>query len=351
MKKPIFLMLAYGMFASAFAQTEPAAPCCGIISVNATGKFAIARDHTTGRLLQFTPTKVDMTVIKKGDEVSASPKLDKITAINGVPKTYVTVRPNYATPCCGIVSVRLDGAAPCCGMVHLKNNSSGKQYEISVPKEILATLKAGDKVLWDAENQLAIVQSSYGVIGRLTNSYGYAATSPLGEVGDHPNNGDLNPDKKMETVTNETDKWVIVADKTIKKGMGRLNLVFADSVIWSVDIYNSSKKFITNHSIMDIRNASDTRKYYEMTPGIYHFKLNTVMVENVPIEAGKETRLKHGVLDITANELWELRSETKKFLTSGNKPKKMAIPIGSYHLKLGLEFYTVAIKDRETVEY
>ncbi len=151
--------------------------------------------------------------------------------------------------------------------------------------------------------------------------------------------------------TDSSDKWVITPVKGIKKVTGRLNLAFADSVIWSVNIYNSSKKFLDNHSKLDTRNAADTRKYYELTPGIYHFKLNTVMVENVPIEVGKETRLRTGVLDITTTGNWELRSETKQFLTSENKPKKFALPVGSYQLKLGLEFHSFVIKDGETVEY
>ncbi len=142
------------------------------------------------------------------------------------------------------------------------------------------------------------------------------------------------------------EKWKVTAMKGITKGMGRLNLVFPDSVIWSVDIYSSANKFLDNHSIMDRRNADDTKNYYELTPGIYNFKLNTVMVENVPIEEGKETRLKAGVLEITTAGNWELRNETKeKFLTSGNQPKKFALPVGNYQLKEGGGFRMVQIVD------
>ncbi len=144
------------------------------------------------------------------------------------------------------------------------------------------------------------------------------------------------------------EKWEITPVKGLKKGMGLLNLVFADSVIWSVDIYSGSNKFIANHSIMDRRNAADTRKYYEMTPDICHFKLNTVLVENVPIEAGKETRLRTGVLDITTAGNWELRTEAKKFLTTGNKTKKMALPIGKYQLSEGGSPRLVEVIEQET---
>lgn len=142
------------------------------------------------------------------------------------------------------------------------------------------------------------------------------------------------------------DKYVMTPIKGLKKGIGRLNLVFADSVEWSVDIYNSAKKFITNHSILDKRNTADKKNYYDLQAGIYHFKLNTVMIENVPIEEGKETRLRTGVLDITTPGNWELRSEDKKkYLTSGNKTKKIALPVGKYQLGGTKIYRVVEIKD------
>ena len=49
-------------------------------------------------------------------------------------------------------------------------------------------------------------------------------------------------------------------------------------------------------------------------------------------------------------ELLEFCQDKSKFHTSGNKPKKMAIPVGSYQLKLGTQFFTLTIKDGETVE-
>ena len=146
-----------------------------------------------------------------------------------------------------------------------------------------------------------------------------------------------------QTVSNNeanSHKWTITSTKGLKKGVGRLNLVFADSVEWSVDIYTAENKFIINRSL------AGKHKSYELAPGIYHLKLNTVLVENVPIEAGKETRLKWGTIDITGNEHWELRSEAKdKFLTSGNKPVKLALPAGKYVLIKGSNKRIVDVLD------
>ena len=66
----------------------------------------------------------------------------------------------------------------------------------------------------------------------------------------------------------------------------------------------------------------------------------------VPIETGKQTRLRSGILDINTTQRWELRSaDGKKFHTSGNKTKKMALPAGKYQLGSGKSFTLVEIKD------
>jgi hypothetical protein len=124
-------------------------------------------------------------------------------------------------------------------------------------------------------------------------------------------------------------RWEILPAKNLKPGLGRLNLNFPPGLEWSVDIYKGSK-FIINRSIETYR-----LKYHDLAPGTYSFKVNTVLIENVPIEAGKITTLRTGVLDIQSSD-WELRSEdSKKFHTSGNKAKKIALPVGRYELEEG----------------
>ena len=93
-------------------------------------------------------------------------------------------------------------------------------------------------------------------------------------------------------------------------------------------------------------------KTFTIAPGEYRFVLETVPVENVPIKKGHETRLKVGFLNVVSEGDWHLYNDTKeKAYTSGNKPKKIPLPIGSYQLKLGLDFYPIVIKDGGTVEY
>lgn len=101
-----------------------------------------------------------------------------------------------------------------------------------------------------------------------------------------------------------------------------------------------------------ITSVSHNDKIYTIARDKYRFTLTNVPVENVPIQKGQETRIKAGFLNIVSEGDWYLYNETKeKAFTSGNKPKKLPLPVGSYQLKLGLDFYPFVIKDGEIVEY
>ena len=142
------------------------------------------------------------------------------------------------------------------------------------------------------------------------------------------------------------EKWVITPVSGMKGILGRLNTGFPPDVEWTLDVRTTENKFITNRSGAGRQGSS-----YDIAPGYYFFRLNTITVENVPIEKGKETRLKAGYLSIISEGIWSLYDESKKkFHTSGNKPKKIALPVGNYQLNLGGQFFPLVIIDGETVE-
>lgn len=394
------------MFASAFAQTEINS-CCNIIATDIKNNLVVARDNTTGRLHQFKADALDMKAMKKGDAVNIDAASKKITGISGAISNYPVIQPDKAqpvgilvilqkdgvspindivnpkinnaqpvgkptinthsaTPISDIVSIQVDNAEPISGIVTPKTNNaqpvgkpfvnnagpingfaivtaqgkSGKTFQFKVPAAIAKTLKVGDPVyagpidgiqINNAEpiNDFAIVQSSYGSSNGQMGSFGYPATSGEGTTGN----------------ANATDKWVITPVATMKGVLGRLDINFPADVERDILIYHpADNKFITSVSRND--------KIYTITPGQYRFTLTNVPVDNVPIKKGHETRLKAGFLNVVSEGDWHLYDETKeKAYTSGNKPKKLPLPIGSYQLKLGLEFYPFEIKDGETVEY
>ena len=125
----------------------------------------------------------------------------------------------------------------------------------------------------------------------------------------------------------EKGQWISQPVKGLGKNMGRLNLDFPAGVEWDVDIYSAANKFLIN------RSSAGKHPSYPLAAGTYNIKLNTVHVNGVIIEEGKDTRLRTGILDIIFEGSWELRTENDKFLTSGNKPVKLALPVGRYIFK------------------
>lgn len=141
------------------------------------------------------------------------------------------------------------------------------------------------------------------------------------------------------------DKWEITPVANMKGVLGMLDINFPKDVERNILIYQQSdKKFL--------RSVSHNDKTYTIAPGEYRFTLTTVPVDNVPIRKGHETRLKAGFVNLVSEGDWHLYDESKeKAYTSGNKPVKMVLPVGSYQLKLGGQFFPMIIKDSATVEY
>lgn len=153
------------------------------------------------------------------------------------------------------------------------------------------------------------------------------------------------PGISKKNKTEVSDKWEITPVTNMKGVLGMLDINFPKDVERNILIYQQSdKKFL--------RSVSHNDKTYTIAPGEYRFTLTTVPIDNVPIKKGHETRLRAGFLNLVSEGDWHLYDESKeKAYTSGNKPVKMVLPVGSYQLKLGGQFFPMIIKDSATVEY
>ena len=367
MKKFLIPVLTILIACTCFAQ-KPLEPCCNVIGVHPAKNMVVARNHDNGRLFVFKVDAMDIKSIKLKDAVTTNSDLTVITAVNGIARKYEAepvngirnndpvngvkinyaepvngikstgnpdnaqpvgiVQINYVAPCCLIVQI--DNLEPCCSIVSAKNKATGATVRFKAPALVLGKVKVGDPVYIEPCCNMAIIQSAYQSNGGEMNSFGY----PI-ESGSDGNEENANA------------RWVI-SPANMKGVLGRLNTAFPDDVEWSIDFNSAAdNKFITNRSGFSKHGPAQ-----DIGPAIYNFQLNSVLVENVPIERGKETRLKTGVLSIVSDGRWELWNETKeKYYTSGNKQKKIALPAGAYQLNLGGQYYPVVIRDKETVEY
>ncbi len=160
----------------------------------------------------------------------------------------------------------------------------------------------------------------------------------------------------------KSDKWIITADAKIKKGFGRLDMNFPDSVYWWVIIYDKDDKMVKSFY------PHEKIKSYNLLPGQYRIELSNVKVENVPIEAGHSTRLRSGTTKIeSGGEYWQLYDADKEnFFTSsslfdGNayqlfessrkisngdrKSLNLALPVRNYTWRVGGDDKIITVKE------
>lgn len=126
-----------------------------------------------------------------------------------------------------------------------------------------------------------------------------------------------------------SEKWVNTPVPNMKGFLDRLDINFPPDVERNILIYQQAdNKFL--------RSVSRNDKIYTITPVVYRFTLTNIPVENVPIQKIHETRLKAGFLNLVSEGDWHLYDQkTEKAYTSGNKPKKLPLPVGSYQIKQG----------------
>jgi hypothetical protein len=142
-------------------------------------------------------------------------------------------------------------------------------------------------------------------------------------------------------------KWIQQSNDKIKNDLGRVIMKFPPGSEWSIDFYTAEGKYYTNRS-----SYSNHPALYDLPPGNYNISLNHVLVPNVPIEKGKEFVFRFGFLDLLTHTSWYLYTESKeKALTSGNRPMKMPLPVGSYVLNFEGKDYEIIIRDRMTLKF
>lgn len=170
------------------------------------------------------------------------------------------------------------------------------------------------------------------------------------------------PDISKKNNTEIPDKWLITPDEKIKKGWGRLDMNFPDSVYWWIIIYDQSDKMLKSFY------PHEKIKSYNLSPGQYHVVLSGVKIENVPIEGGHSTRLRSGTTKIeSGGEYWQLYDADKenfftssslfdgnmyqlfeasrKFSNGERKSLNLALPVRNYIWRVGGDDKIVTVKE------
>jgi|GEM_PF-2839899 len=226
-----------------------------------------------------------------------------------------------------------------------------KKQEPAVLIQILKKGKTGfQELIKNCEKMVSLHESvknllRYAVIFEkgINDGTGSTLNSPLSEYED---GSFYITGHKPDSAVMNSEIWSSFNNKKIPAGKGRLNLVLPANVDWTVDIYTAENKFYIN------RSSYSKHGSYDLPAGNYYFKFNSIPIDNVSIEKGHEIKFKLGILNIMTPGNWEIYDEEKKkYYTSGNKPKKMALPMGTYQLVFDSKIYRIRIKEGVVLKF
>ncbi|MEO5781805.1 MAG: hypothetical protein ABIQ07_00950 [Ginsengibacter sp.] len=125
---------------------------------------------------------------------------------------------------------------------------------------------------------------------------------------------------------------------------GTLNIVVPVNVEYTIKIYN-----VPDHALL--YNSNEQRNF-SLFPGTYDIEISGMILKNIFVYKGKDTRIKTGALNISYKLLWALYDENKvKKIFSSPLSKKVEFPIGIYQLIINGIVHPIEIKDGETLEY
>ncbi|HEY0356243.1 MAG TPA: hypothetical protein VGC29_08570 [Flavisolibacter sp.] len=374
MKKFFLMVVAIGIYASATAQKTDS-----FYVIGKDLKKAVAWNPSNGRLLCFDLNEAGFEHLHIGNMVKANLQTKTITSVhsknsfkikephkaeptgiialiqadgadpvNGIIHARVynadpinsnvdRAEPTGATslndiisknlkgvdPINGIVSIEVDNAEPISSIITLKGKQ-GKLYRFRLPSSIAKTQKIGDPVYVEPVNGIAIIQSNAG--GNLA-SYGY----PIGT--------------ENASATSSNAKWEIKPN-TLKGSSGRILIDNPEGSTWTIYFYTMpDEKYVTSFA------ESNNKGVFVLAPGEYKVTLNDVPVLNVPVKKAHDTRIKCGTLSVVSEGVFYIYDETKTTsFTSGNKPIKMPLPVGTYQFELNGQFQVLVIKEGEIVE-
>ena len=91
---------------------------------------------------------------------------------------------------------------------------------------------------------------------------------------------------------------------------------------------------------------------FSLVPGTYDVTVSGKKTKEVIVQKGMDTRIKGGALNVVATGTWTLYDEKKdRQVYYSNNPKKIGLPVGTYHLEINGTQQEIKIKDGEMVEF
>jgi hypothetical protein len=338
-------------------------PCCSVISVDSARGVVTVRHLKTGRTVQFEAGSSTLQTIKLGALAEGDLAVGRLTAVGAVTRTFSTFEPEFAQPCCNVVTMRpateadmkpsepvndlrdkLKPSEPVNNIVTAADKKSGKTFTFGVPQAAARALKVGQNVDLVPTGEWAMVQLTLAepAGGQQSGAVAQGATSGSPRTYSYPVRG---------IVGAAVQPWEIVPSEKAKGPVGRLviNIPPAEG-----NVFRSTEVFRPGEA--SYLHSTYNGGEFDLLPGVYEIRLNYAVVKNVPVERGKDTRLFVGLLKIEVPDGTESRvfdASGKVRLGPGTTYRGstiVALPAGKYILEVAGGRREIAIKDRATTE-
>lgn len=139
-----------------------------------------------------------------------------------------------------------------------------------------------------------------------------------------------------------TQQWEILPDNTLTGATGQLLFQMPTNIS-----YAHLKVFISGDTKMAASLFGNSKS--KLLPGNYDLLMDKYSIKNVPVEKGKTTRLKVGILNYSPRGPVKIVDENNQKIAIAG-PFKIALPPGTYYLD-GKKEHSFVIKDGEVTEY
>jgi hypothetical protein len=155
-------------------------------------------------------------------------------------------------------------------------------------------------------------------------------------------NADTSQAQTQQFHTGTQPMWEILPDKTLTGVTGQLLLQMPVNIG-----YAHLKVFKSGDTKMAASLFGNSKS--KLLPGNYDVMMGKYSIKNVPIEVGKTTRLKMGILNYSPRGSVQIvDGNNQKIGMAG--PFKIALPPGTYYID-GKKEHSFVIKDAEVTEY
>lgn len=327
-----------------------------VMHVDAAKGVALVRDSHTGRVMAFKASAADLGAIKVGDEVKADWKTNKLVSVKGAARTLPLVEPDYGEPCCNVVVVAKDKAIAN-GLLSGIITGGGKPYDAVAPFYgivIAKDLKTGAFHVLDTSVAVEGETPAGATSHPMTMSKAIdeiKVDDPVwiyGKYGAFKSKGVLYG-FKLRGAETDGGPWVVEPDP---KAVGRYGIIRTNWPEKTGSGYQAIYVYLPGER--------EKQEYYEfwkkehsVMEGEYDIKINGMILEKVPIKAGHATRILMGAIHSTAPYATQLTiNDTKdRKVMAIQGGETIALPIGTYHLKVGTRTIKVEVKENEVTEF